>query len=85
MLLPTTEDMELFKDRSAEAYQRRDLYKRLKCREYYLTPNNAENAPEECNQLQFSISSVLYDGGLRYCRVPENVPDPYGTTDPLTI
>lgn len=71
VLIPKVEDLAVFKGR--EGGQRKIIYDQYECQKYYLKPGDADNAPKECKDLQFSISSEMNNGALP-CRC-----DPTGT------
>ena len=73
VLLPNVNKLDLFKGRDADAYQRKQLYEKYNCKQYYVKANIANTAPEVCKKLQFSISSMIHNGGLS-CNC-----DPVGT------
>lgn len=71
ILVPKVENLSMFQ--GVEGDERRSLYNSYNCRQYYLETNRADEAPEVCKNLQFSISSIMNNGGLP-CQC-----DPVGT------
>jgi len=57
--------MDIFRGR--EGGQRKVIYDQYNCKKYYLLPGKADEAPQECKDIQFSISSEMNNGALA-CR-----------------
>lgn len=73
VFVPNVNKLPIFQRRDSDAYQRKQLYEKYNCKQYYFTAKAAQSAPKVCKDIQFSISSLLHNGALS-CQC-----DPVGT------
>ena len=63
VFVPRSDSVSILKGAGADA--KRQLYDDT-CQRYYLSANRRDpNAPAQCRELQFSVSSVINGGALR--------------------
>ena len=62
VLLPEVDDLDVFQTRAGK--QLKTLFNKYDCEKYYVDANIADNAPEICKKIQFSISAEINNGGV---------------------